>query len=163
MKTWTTVIAACALPVGVAIAQQSESPAPEQDAAQDFPPTQHQEEVLELPSERFRQLDTDADGVISRSEAQTDRALGERWASLDANGDDELDEEEFLASGQSTDRPDEQDETVLARGEETEEEGIPATQHQEEVLDRDAAEDDGNQSSRSDAQSDDRGDGDDRR
>ena len=45
--------------------------------------------------ETFSSLDTDQDGVITRSEAAYDSELRSQWSDLDANQDDQLDEGEF--------------------------------------------------------------------
>ncbi len=164
MKTLTTVIAACAIPViGVAMAQQpqpsgaAQQQTPEDETAQGIPATQHQEDVLELPSDHFRQLDTNADGVISQSEARADSTLSDGWADFDADGNDELSAEEFLTFEQRAETEDEQTDVAIARGEATED-GIPATEHQEEVLRSDIGDDDEageRQTSRDETQRDD--------
>ena len=46
---------------------------------------------------KFETMDTNADGIISAEEAQTDAVLVESWSTIDANQDGLLDAAEFSA------------------------------------------------------------------
>lgn len=46
-------------------------------------------------TESFSDLDADQNGTIGASEARQSEALVEQWDSLDANGDNQLDQGEF--------------------------------------------------------------------
>lgn len=46
---------------------------------------------------KFETMDTNADGIISAEEAQTDVVLVEIWSTVDANQDGQLDAAEFSA------------------------------------------------------------------
>lgn len=46
-------------------------------------------------SSSLQALDTNMDGTVSKDEAQSNPELVNRWDELDANGDGQLDEEEF--------------------------------------------------------------------
>lgn len=52
---------------------------------------------VEAGTEGFTQLDANADGNISRDEAQNDPRLSSQWDKLDANADGNVDESEFSA------------------------------------------------------------------
>lgn len=48
-------------------------------------------------ADNFKTMDTNADGIISAEEAQTDAVLVESWSTVDANQDGQLDAAEFSA------------------------------------------------------------------
>lgn len=63
-----------------------------------LPTTRHQQEVTgeqQAPGGLIERLDTDADGAISKSEAQGSTRLVEQWDQLDRNGDGQLDSSEL--------------------------------------------------------------------
>lgn len=63
--------------------------------AQEMPTSPHQAEALQEIQASFALMDTDADGQISKAEAMNNNALTEQWNTLDQNGNDTLDQDEF--------------------------------------------------------------------
>ena len=132
MKLISAVVAACTLPlVGVAGAQQTET-RDEQDR-EGIPATVHQEEALrQIDGNLFARLDEDGDGAISRQEAQAEPSLLERWSEYDQDGDGALNRDELSAFSASAVSSTEREDLEVARGEVTEE-GLPTTEHQQQV------------------------------
>lgn len=132
MKLVTAVIAASALPLaGTSGAQQPETP--DDQVGQGVPSTVHQEEALrEVDGGLFEQLDEDGDGAISTQEAQAVPSLFESWSEYDQDEDQQLNSEELAAFEAQAVSPAETEDLEVARGEVTEE-GLPTTEHQEQV------------------------------
>ena len=54
---------------------------------------------------KFKYLDNDGDGFISRSEATTDPRLRQSWNNIDKNKDGKLTEKEFAVFANMPDQP----------------------------------------------------------
>lgn len=134
MKLVNAAIAACTLPLVAAAGAQQTETSDEQDR-EGIPATIHQEEALREIDDGnlFTRLDEDGDGAISRQEAQAEPSLLERWSDYDEDGDRALNREELSAFSASAASSAEGDDLQVARGELTEE-GLPTTEHQQQVV-----------------------------
>lgn len=135
MKSTITVVAASLLTCQGALAAQQTEPAEEGERAEGIPATPHQEEAArQVDDDLFAQLDADGNGLISKEEVEVVATLTDSWSQYDQDGDGALDEEEFGRFEQETTARTE----VAQAGEDTDPaEGIPATRHQEEVVEGD--------------------------
>ncbi|HEX6993512.1 MAG TPA: EF-hand domain-containing protein [Gammaproteobacteria bacterium] len=116
--------------VGTAAAQQ-----PQGQEGQDergIPATQHQQEALrDIGGDVFDRLDANRDGSISRTEAQSESALTEKWDEYDRDRNQTLDRDELSAYHAGESESAERDVDVAA-GETVE--GLPASPHQQEAI-----------------------------
>jgi len=117
--------------VGTAAAQQAEGQQGPDE--RDLPATQHQQEALsDIRGDLFDRLDANRDGLISRTEAQSESALTEKWDEYDRDGNQTLDHDELSAYQPSESESAEHDVDVAA-GEPTIE-GLPTSPHQREAV-----------------------------
>jgi len=131
MKGMTIAVAATILGVqGLAVAQESATPA-EDEPRQGIPSSPHQEEAMkEIKSDALGKLDTDRDGLVSREEAQAKPGLSDKWSSLDRNADGQLDAEELAKVESKSHTGHDAASASTTRG--TEE--MPSTRHQEQAV-----------------------------